>query len=118
VQGGHQVGFRAGQLTAQNLGEQVVIAEPLPVLIQRDDEQVLALERVDERGRVARIGDGTGDGTGDGIAQRRTEPAEDRGPGEELADLGRLLAEYVFDQESTMNRLSPVKWRTKAADDG
>ena len=90
VQGGHQARLAPGQLAVQNLGEQVVIAEPLPVPIKRYHEQVFPLQQVDDRGRVGR--------TGDGIAQRRAETAEDRGPGEEPADVARLLVENVLDQ--------------------
>jgi len=69
----------------------MVITEPLPALVERDQEQVLALEQLDDRGRVRRAGDG--------VTERRAEPGEDGGPRQEPAHLLRLLAEHVVHQE-------------------
>src|SRR6266498_1139134 len=76
VQGGHGIGLGSGKLTAQHLGEEVVIAEPLPILVKWHDEEVLAVQHLDDLARVGR--------SDDGVAQRRTESAENRGPGEKL----------------------------------
>jgi hypothetical protein len=74
-----------------HLSEEVMIAVPLPALVQRCQEEVLSLEHRYDRGRVGQAGDG--------IAQRTAESAENRGPGEKLADLVWLMAEHVLDQE-------------------
>src|ERR1700730_11272006 len=89
--GGHQIRLGPGQLAAKHLREEVVIAVPLPDLVQGHDEEVLALEDADDLRCVRR--------PGDGVAQRRAEPVENGGPHEELPDLGGLAAEHLLGQE-------------------
>src|SRR5450759_1447933 len=91
VQGRHEVGLGPGELGVQHLGEEMVIAEPLPGLIKRHDEKVLPLKDIDDLRRVGR--------PGYGVAQRRAEPGENRRPHKELPDIARLAAEYLLGQE-------------------
>ena len=91
VQRGYELGLGRDQLGVQGLGEEMVVAVPLPHLIERDHENVLPLEQVDDlRGIIP---------PGHRVAQRGAEPVQDRGPGEELADPGGQLAEYLLGQE-------------------
>jgi hypothetical protein len=50
VQGGRDVRLGPGKLAAEHLGEEMVIAEPLPGVVQRHDEEVLPLEHADDLG--------------------------------------------------------------------
>ena len=45
MQGGHYLRLGPGQLAAKYLREEVVIAEPLPSVIERHDEEIFPLER-------------------------------------------------------------------------
>src|SRR5208283_2062434 len=87
----HHVWLGPGQLAAEHLREKLVIAKPAASFVKRDDEEVLPLEGIDDRRGVTR--------PGHRIAERRAEPAENSGPGEELPDLGGLLAENFLGQE-------------------
>ena len=88
------VGVLVEQVRAEDVGEQVVVAVPLPPVVERDDEEVGALER--HQGRLAAVA------SRDGVAERPGESLEDRRPQQELADVRRLagedlLAEIVHD---------------------
>jgi hypothetical protein len=76
----HQLGLGALQLLTQQLLEQVMVAVPLPLAVQGDDEQVGALKRCKDRCRPA--------GIKDRVAQRPRQAIQHRGSGQEL-DLGR-----------------------------
>ena len=83
------------QLRAEHVGEQVVVAVPLPVVVERDEEQVGPLER-DQPRRPPGL-------AGDGIAQRAGEPLEDGRLQQEVAHVGGLaredlLGEVVHDE--------------------
>ena len=69
----------------------MVVTEPVPGVVERNDEQVLPLKGVQDLRGAGR--------PGDRVAQRGTEPAENRGPRQELADLAWLAAEHVLGQE-------------------
>ena len=88
----------------------MVIAVPLPVVVKRHEEQVLAFEHVDDLRSVGRADDG--------VAQRGAEPAQNGGPRQELPDLAGWRLSTSSARKSTMNRLSPVNWRTKACGEG
>ncbi len=91
VQGRQHPWLRPGQLTAQDLREKMVIAEPLAGVIERHDEQIVPLEHADDLSRVLR--------PDHGVAERGAEAAENRGAGEELPDLGGLPAQYLLSEE-------------------
>src|SRR5579859_6551707 len=80
-----------GQLTAKHLREQMVIAVPLTGVVQRHEEEVLALEEVDDICRVS--------GPGDCVAKGRAEPVQDGRPREELPDVTRQSAQHLLGEK-------------------
>jgi hypothetical protein len=109
VQGRPDVRLGPGQLTSKRLREEMVIAVPLPIVIERHEEEVLPLEDVDDLRRVG--------GADDGVAQRRAVPAENGGAREELAHLARLAAEHLLGETARSDSLSstPETLCTRAA---
>src|SRR5580693_1111343 len=91
VQGRSDARLGPGQLAAKHLSEQMVIAVPLTVVVKRYEEDVLALEDVNDLCRVT--------GPGDGVAKGRAEPVQDGRPREELPDVARLPAEHLFGEK-------------------
>ena len=94
VQDRRAIRRRPGQLVPEQAAEQVVIPEPPVLVVQRDQEQVGAVDLADQPGAVGP--------TGERVAQRRAHAVEDRGRQQEVADLGglsgqHLLAEVVDD---------------------
>ena len=75
VQPRHEVRLPAQQLLGEHLPQNRVVAVPLPTPVERDDEEVAALELLQHAHRS-----GAPDG---GVAQRAAHPREDRGSGEE-----------------------------------
>ena len=73
------------QARAQQLGEQVVVAVPLTAAVERDDEQVAAVEVREPRGRAV--------AAHHGVAQGAGHPPQDRG----------------LQQEAALLRLDPVE---------
>ena len=69
----------------------MVIAVPLAVVVKRHDEEVLALEGVNDLSRVS--------GPGNCVAERRAEPVENGRPREELPDVARLSAEHFLGEK-------------------
>ena len=90
VQDGRDVGLLGEQAGAQHVAEQLVVAEPLPPVVEGDEEEVVALEGAQHRGRVTTVEDG--------VAQRPAEPVEHRGVQQELAHRGRLVGEHLLDE--------------------
>ncbi|CRQ88701.1 hypothetical protein PAERUG_E16_London_17_VIM_2_04_14_03229 [Pseudomonas aeruginosa] len=74
----------------QQVGEQVVVAEPLAVFVQRHEEDLVLLQVVEDRRAVA--------GLAHGIAELGAEALEARGLGEERLDLGRLPLDHLLQQ--------------------
>jgi hypothetical protein len=70
------------QLVLEQLAEQVVVAVPGTLIVQRDQEEVGALQPVEDPGRVPALGDG--------VAQWRRQSLQDRRAPQERLDLGRL----------------------------
>ena len=91
VQGRDDVRLSPGEFTAEHLREEMVIAVPLAVVVKRHEEEVLALEDVND---LCGVG-----GPGHCVTQRRTEPVENGRPGQELPDVARLATEYLLGQE-------------------
>lgn len=69
--------------------KQVMTAIPLALVIQREEEQVAALQDIQHCSAIIP--------TGDRITQRRTQPVKNRGLQQEAADHFRLLKNF-FDQ--------------------
>jgi hypothetical protein len=90
VEVGDLVGPSVEEVRGQDLREQVVVAVPAAGAVQRDEEQVGAVQVLEHvlAGGVA----------GDGLAQRATQPVEDGGLEQEGANLRRLSAEHLFGQ--------------------
>jgi hypothetical protein len=91
VQLRHDIWLAAGEPAAEHLSEQVVIPEPLAMIVERHEEQVLALQQVDDVRCVCHARDG--------VAQLGGEAIKNGRPGQELADVMRLTAEDLLGQE-------------------
>ena len=85
-----QVGVLAEQPGVQHVGEEVVVAVPRTLGVQRDQEQVVPLQVREHRGAPAL--------SADGVAQGAGEPVEHRGPQQEVADVGRLTRQDLVGQ--------------------
>ena len=70
VQPGDFCGMGCPQPGAQDLGEQRVIAVPAPLVVERDDQEVGALQLLESRLAVAP--------SGDRLAERSAQALEDR----------------------------------------
>ena len=77
----------------------MVIAEPLPVLVQRHDEQVVPLQHGQDLRGVGHPADRR--------AERGAEPAQHRRADQELLDFRRLPGEHLFGQEVTDEPVVP-----------
>jgi hypothetical protein len=90
VQHQNQFGLAAGKLQAQQLSEQLVVAVPLPAVVQRHQEQIRPLQFLQPAGGPIGLQDGVTQGTG--------QAPQHRGPEQERRDLGRLAGEHVGGQ--------------------
>jgi hypothetical protein len=70
--------------------EEVVVVVPPAAIVERDQEPVRAVERLQHR--LAAVP------AGDGVAQRVRQPVQDRGPQEEAADRLGLALQDLLDQ--------------------
>ena len=84
------VGLLVEQARPQHVGEQVVVAIPLAPVVERDEEQVRPIERL-QHGLAAVL-------AGDGIAQRAAQPVQDRGLQQEAPDVLGLALQDLLDQ--------------------
>src|SRR5271169_2638969 len=91
VQGRPDTRLGPGQLAAKHLCEQMVIAVPVAVVVKRYEEEVLALEDVNDLCRVS--------GPGNCVAKGRAEPVQDGRPREELPDVARLSAKHLLGEK-------------------
>ena len=94
VQVRHLAGLLVEQPRLQHVGEELVVAIPPAAVIERDQEQVPPIQRL-QHGLAATL-------PGDGIAQRTAQPTQDRGLQQEGLDtfgltLQHLLAQVVDD---------------------
>ena len=87
VQGRQQPRLPAGELHAEQLREQVMVAIPLASLVERRQEQVRALQFAQQRGRPL--------GLEDGIAQRSGQALQDRRAQQERPDGVRLADQHL-----------------------
>src|SRR5918996_1548156 len=75
------------QLVPEELGEQAVIAVPLAFRVERDEEEVRALDVLEDRCRALAVDDR--------VAKRTAEALEDRRAQEEVPDLLGLAVEHL-----------------------
>jgi hypothetical protein len=68
----------------------MVIAVPAALIVEGDEEQVVAIEPLEDGSAVA--------ASGDGVAQRSGQPVEDRGLQEEGPDIVGLAGEDLVDE--------------------
>ena len=90
VQFRYLVGQRPAQLQPQEICQQVVVAEPGTLGVQRFDERVGVLE-VEQDPFRARP-------TGQQIGQFAVDPVEQRGTQEKILDVGRLAVQHLGEQ--------------------
>ena len=87
---GDVLGARAAELQPQEIGQQMVVAEGRPRRIDRDDEDVLVLEREKDP-----FGPG---GAEEVVCQRPGDVVEDRRPKEQATDVRGLAGEHLGEQ--------------------
>ncbi len=90
VQLGSQLPLDRLLASAQQIGEQMVIAIPALLVVQRDQEQVGAPELLEQFVAVR--------STGHRVAQVAAEPVEDGGGQQEILYIRWLAVEHLFDQ--------------------
>ena len=88
VQLADPLGLLVEQPGPEHVGEEVVVAVPVPAIVERDEEEVRPIEPLEHRLPAA--------AAGDGVAQRPGEPIEDRGLEQEVADLVGLALEHLL----------------------
>ena len=84
------VGIPGSQTGTQRVGEEVVVAVPPALVVERDDEQVLALKGLQHRLTVG--------ATGQGVAQAAGHLVEHGGVEQERAHHVRLPAQNLLDE--------------------
>jgi hypothetical protein len=78
------------QQVAQKVGKEVVVPIPAMLVVQRNDEQVAALQ-VSQRGHPVAL-------TGEGIAQRATQAIQDGSSHQEAPHRLGLASHHLFGQ--------------------
>src|SRR3712207_5994297 len=71
MQGRYLTGLLRHQMRRENFGKEVMVAIPVALVIQRNDEEVASLEGLQSSVAFLLVGDG--------IAQRATQPVENGG---------------------------------------
>ena len=99
----HVLGPFIAQARLEHVGEQMVVPIPLPPVVQRDEEQVLSLERLQHRLAAVLAGNG--------IGQRAIQPAENRGLQQERADRFGLALQDLFNE--VVDDVSVVSRKTR-----
>jgi hypothetical protein len=74
----------------EDVREQVVVAVPAAAVVERDHEQVRAVQRLEHGPPAAPAGDG--------VAQRAAEAVQDGGLDQEAADVGGLPTQHLLDE--------------------
>ena len=87
MQIGDEPRFAMGEIAPQQVAKQVVVAIPVALLVERDEEQVGAVRLSEQRGTVA--------GARERVAQRRAHTLEDRRAHEELAHRPRGILDHL-----------------------
>src|SRR5215207_583370 len=78
------------QVCLENVGKEVMVAEPNACIVQRNDEQVAPLQGAQQCATFLLVGDG--------VAQRATQPVEDRCLKQEAPDACGLALQDLLDQ--------------------
>src|SRR6185295_5664045 len=86
----HYVGLSPDKLVSQELAEEMVIAIPLAPRVERYEEEIRALDPLEQLDRVGALRDG--------IAERPREPVENGCPEQERSDVIRLAGEHLVEQ--------------------
>ena len=86
----HETGLLVEEPPAQDVGEEVVVAVPVPPVVQRDHEQVVPLEGLEHAAAIGL--------TGEGVAQGAVHPVEDGRPQQEVLDVGRQALQDLLDE--------------------
>ena len=102
------VGLLVLEARPEHVGEELVIAIPLAAVVERDQEQVCAIERLKHR-LAARL-------TGHGIAQRACQPVQDRRVQQEAPDLLGLTVQDLLDEIVDDVAVVPGESRDEAGD--
>src|SRR6267154_571999 len=84
------VGLLVQQARMQHVCEELVVAVPTAAVVERDQEQVPSIQRL-QHGLATTL-------PGDGIAQRTAQPAQDRGLQQEGLDTIGLTLQHLLDQ--------------------
>ena len=90
MQGQGTAGMHARQSRPERLREQVLVAVPGALVVERDDEQVAALELLEHGAAVA--------ASGEGVAECAGHLVEHGGRHEEVSNPVGLSAEHLLDQ--------------------
>ena len=88
MQRGRLLRCRAGKLMPQEAAEEVVIPEPAPLVVQRDQEQVGAMDFADQFGAVGP--------SRERVAQRCAHAVEDRGQQQEVTHPRGLAGQHLL----------------------
>jgi hypothetical protein len=106
VQLGCEIWGRTHELVPQELREEMVVAVPLASRVERHEEQVGALDTLEQLGGVpiARHR----------LAQRRAEPLQDRGAQQELAKPVRLLRQDLVQVVADLSVLARQRLHARA----
>ena len=78
------------ELRSEEITEQVVVAEPLAAIVERDDERIRAREGLERIGGVVRAEHRIAQGWGHPVEDRRTE--------QEHLEIVRLAAKHLFQE--------------------
>ena len=108
VQVASPVGVVGGEPRAQRVGEQVVVAVPPPMVVKRDDEQVLALQGLEHPLTVGPAGQV--------IAETSGQLVEHGGVEEECAHVVRLPVQDLLDEVVKDEPVAPGEGVDETAD--
>ena len=104
----HLFGVFGEQACVEHVGEQVVVAVPGALGVERADEEVLPLEVGQRPGTVG--------AAGDGVAQRAVKAVEDRGPEQEVTNLWGLPGQNFVGQVVDDEPVATGERRNEASD--
>lgn len=90
VQTRSPIGCLGSESGAQSVREQMVVAVPLPLVVERDEEHVVPVQLFEHLMPVRP--------SGERIAERTGEPVQDRGGEQELTHVLRQAAEHLLNQ--------------------